>query len=194
MRMPINKLNLIPLLIQFLLLGINAKAQDFDSLKSEYDFDIRLEADSILLIRKSASYLVSAFISSQNEICLNANVYDARHYYGNGICYELQGFKDGKFVSYQEFDSGFGLDVNYSGEYYSELSKQITYEFNPFACHLPVSDRVYRFRLFLRLQDKVIKTSEWKYVYAVKKKKQLKEVIKSMSKLVSTHCSLITAH
>ncbi|GAB7086797.1 tetratricopeptide repeat protein [Marinifilum fragile] len=187
MKISFNKLSLIHLLIQFLLIGVNANAQDFDSLKSEYDFDIRLESDSILLIRKSSSYMVSAFISSRNKICLNANIYNARHYHGNGICYELEGFKDGKFVSYQEFDDGFGLDVNYSGVYYTELSKQIKYEFNPFDCHHPVSNRVYRFRLFLRLQDKVINTSEWKYVYAVRKKKQIKEVIKSMRRLVSTY-------
>ena len=163
-------------LFSFTFLGCLSKtrAQKFDL--SEYDFKIRLEADSILLIKKSRSFKASAFITSQNKMCLNTDVMDSEHHVDSGICYELEALQNGSFVPYRELEDGYAMDVNSSGDYYSELSKKLSYDFNPFAYHQPDSNRIYRYRVFFRLQDSIINQSEWKYVYVVSKKKQISEL------------------
>ncbi|MDM8162166.1 hypothetical protein QUH73_20275 [Labilibaculum sp. K2S] len=176
MRIPFYDFNKICLSILFLFIGLTTSAQNFDTLKSEYDFKIRLEADSILLIKKSQRFKASAFITSQNKICLNSDVRDSEHYIDSGICYELEALQNDSFVSYRELEDGYAMDVNSSGDFYSELSKKLSYDFNPFNFHSPTSNRIYRFRVFFRLDDQIVNTSEWKYVYAVWKKKQIKEL------------------
>lgn len=180
-----NKVNICSLIL-FLLIGFNASAQSFDSLRVEYNFTIRIDSDSVLLMKKQDKFEAKAYITSQNKICLNSNLYDATHYNGNGICYELEGFKEGKFVPYGELGNPYDTDVNYSGDLYSELSKSLFYDFNPFAYHSPVANRVYRFRVFFRLNDSIINQSKWKYVYVIRKKNQIHE-IEDMRKLVRTY-------
>ena len=80
----------------------------------------------------------------------------------------------------------YDTDVNYSADLYTELSKSHYYHFNPFAYHSPVANRVYRFRVFFRLNDSIINQSKWKYVYVIRKKKQISEV-EDMRKLVRTY-------
>ena len=165
-------------LFTFTFLGClsETRAQKFDL--SEYNLKINIETDSVLLIRKHQSFKASAFITSQIEICLNSSVLDSEHYYGNGICYELEGLKNGIFVPYRELEDGYAWDVNSSGDFYSELSKKLSYDFNPFSFHSPTFNRIYRFRVFFRLNEKRISSSEWKYVYVVRRKSQIKELKK----------------
>ena len=175
MRIPFYDFNKICLSILFLFIGLTASAQNFDSLKSEYDLKVRLETDSILLIKKSRKFKASVFVTSQNEICLNSDVMDSEHHIDSGICYELEALQNDSFVPYRELEDGYAMDVNSSGDFYSELSKKLSYDFNPFNFHSPTSNRIYRFRVFFRLGDQIVNTSEWKYVYAVWKKNQIKE-------------------
>ncbi|MUP36959.1 tetratricopeptide repeat protein [Labilibaculum euxinus] len=175
MKIPFYDFNKICLSILFLFIGSTTSAQNFYTLKSEYDFKIRLEVDSILLIKKSQRFKASAFITSQNKICLNSDVMDSEHHIDSGICYELEALQNDSFVPYRELEDGYAMDVNSSGDLYSELSKKLSYDFNPFNFHSPTSNRIYRFRVFFRLGDQIVNTSEWKYVYAVWKKNQIKE-------------------
>lgn len=186
MRKPFFDYNKLQVSILFLLIGLTASAQNVDALKSEYNFKIRLESDSVLLIKKCHKYKASAYVTSRSEICLNSNVMDSGHHLDSGICYELEGLQNGNFVPYRELEDGYAMDVNSSGDYYSELSKNLSYDFYPFAYHYPDSNRIYRYRVFFRLNDQIVNKSEWKYVYVVRKKKQINE-FKKIGKLMTAY-------
>ncbi|MBI9056752.1 MAG: hypothetical protein JEZ01_03165 [Labilibaculum sp.] len=180
MRKPFFDYNKLHVSILFLLIGLTASAQDVDALKPECNLKINIDTDSVLLIRKHQSFKASVFVKSQNEMYLNRIIYDSEHYFDNGICYELQGLYNGKFVSYKEFEGAYGLDVDYTfiNGFSTDLSKDITYDCNPFEYHYPISNRIYRFRVFFRLKGNRISSSEWKYVYVVRRKGQIKELKK----------------
>lgn len=152
------------------------QAQELNLTKQ--NFSIRIEADSVIVYRKCDCFNAVVRVTSQHQVRLNKTLYDSNHFDSDGIYYELEGLNNGRFVPYPEIEGAYGMDVQYSSltGYYTNFSKEFFFDCNPFCIHTPLCNSVYRLRVILRENKKIICSSPWHCMYIVRRKNQLNKL------------------
>ena len=185
MQKKIHLLKIIGI-ISFLILNLSSENSNAQS-HSDSKLEFSLHGINIVKLKKLDSYNLYVFATNTGNkpIKLNRFLASSDNFVGNGLSYELEIYKNKKFIPYFE-DGTFKInDVNPGAPRIVSINNMHRYRFLPFEVYTPDCSGWYRVRIKYEW-EKEINFSEWFYIYVYEKKKEIYDFRKVLELIYKT--------